>query len=201
VKPLSNKMLCCFVFFLFLTPETFALQSEEKSADSISRLQKKIKELESTNERLSKSTRELSLQNQTLLSIHSLNQEFEKKVNQLESRNVLLDEQLKSLHQKIEKIESKDSDIGIASVVLGAAGLIMTGLSIVIAIFAVWGYKNIKKQASELAAEKSKVMVQEKIENGGFDEVVYKATEKSIYRGILSAQDFPEQNGDIDESM
>jgi peroxiredoxin family protein len=85
--------------------------------------------------------------------------------------------------------------------VLGASGLIITGVSLGIAIFAFWGYRNIKKEASELAAEKSKEMVENKIEIGEFDQVIYKAVEKAIYRDILSTEDFPEDEGVNDESL
>ncbi|AUJ71393.1 hypothetical protein [Pseudoalteromonas sp. NC201] len=74
---------------------------------------------------------------------------------------------------------------------LGAASLIITGLSFTLAILAFWGYRNIKAGAVESAIEKSKNVVSTKLENGEFDSVIFKAVEKSIYRNILSENDFP----------
>lgn len=97
--------------------------------------------------------------------------------------------------------EKRGSGFGLASLMLGAAGLIVTGVSLIIAIFAFWGYRNIKKEASDYAAVKSEQLVESKINDGEFDEVVFRAVQKTIYRGILSNEDFPEDEGDTDESL
>lgn len=97
-------------------------------------------------------------------------------------------QELKSISNLV-KVSGKHSDW--TGWMLGAASLIITGLSFTLAILAFWGYRNIKTGAVESAIEKSKSVVSTKLENGEFDSVIFKAVEKSIYRNILSENDFP----------
>jgi hypothetical protein len=91
-------------------------------------------------------------------------------------------------------------------ILLACVALIVTGLSFVIAILALWGYSNIKKAATESATEaalkKSERLIEDAIASGHFKDLIYTATNEAIYRGILSVNDFPEESeGDIDESL
>ncbi len=78
--------------------------------------------------------------------------------------------------------------------ILASVTLIVTGLGVIIAVLAFFGYSNIKKAATIGAVKKSESLVQSAIKDGQFNEVIYSAVERAVYRDILSEKDFPEEN-------
>jgi len=90
-----------------------------------------------------------------------------------------------------------------AGILLACVAVIVTGLGVVIALLALWGYSNIKKAATEAAVTESKVLVKEAIASGDFNQLIYTEVNKAIYRGILSENDFPEteSEGEVNESL
>lgn len=118
----------------------------------------------------------------------------------------LLKENYRRLKIKVDDLNSQSYLVKSVSthndwtgIMLGAASLIFTGLSVGIAMLAFWGFKNIKSSAVSNAIEQSRLAISEKIENGEFNEVIYRAVEKSIYRDILSQNDFPQEDMDDDK--
>lgn len=101
----------------------------------------------------------------------------------------------------VSKVAEEKESSNMPALVLGAATLVITGLSISIAILAIWGYQNIKKAAAVEALKDSEQRIIDAISNGEFNETIYLAVEKAIYRDILSSSDFPEAEEGNNESM
>ena len=120
-------------------------------------------------------------------------------ISNIEQKKLLSDLQGK-INQKQPVIDSTHSDW--AGIMLGAASLIITVFSISIAVLAAWGFRNIKRTAvreatkkSEAAAiKKSESSVEKAINEHKFDQTIYYAVEKVVYRGILSEDDFPPES-------
>jgi hypothetical protein len=119
--------------------------------------------------------------------------------------------QINSLTQQYDDIKSIDNTLNNQSnnnsfdtwmgFLLASVSIIVTGLGVIIAILALWGYKNIKQAAIDGAVNKSAILTKEAIESGKFNELIYTVTERAIYRGILSDNDFPESEEDINETL
>ncbi|MEF1284875.1 hypothetical protein QTN94_13080 [Vibrio sp. M250220] len=109
-------------------------------------------------------------------------------------------EKIKSLTRDIEilkeKLQSDKKEIGFEvwlGLTLASVTLIVTGLGVVIALLAFFGYSNIKREATKAAVKKSELLVLKAIKEDQFNEVIYSAVERAVYRGILSDEDFPEE--------
>lgn len=126
---------------------------------------------------------------------------YQKSMQELEEGIDELDEEVKQASLLTSKLIIQSDHSDVSSTVLAAATLVITGLSISIAILAIWGYRNIKKGAVDEALKQSEQQVIDAIANGEFNATIYLAVEKAIYRDILSTDDFPDVDGEDDESM
>lgn len=110
-------------------------------------------------------------------------------IKELKADLIIIERKFESLNNLVKE---KDSSISWAGLMIGLATLILTGVSVFVAILAIWGFRNIRDVAIKEAVTRSEVVVKDNIESGDFDEVVNKAVEKAIYRNILSVDDFDE---------
>ena len=129
------------------------------------------------------------------------------KNNQLEIKQKELEIQLVKLAStstsNIDVAEKKDIDFEVwMGLLLACVAIVVTGLGVVIALAAIWGYANIKKKATKEALKQSHVQIKKAIAANQFEELIAKAVDRAIYRGILSDSDFPppEPEGKSDES-
>lgn len=130
-----------------------------------------------------------------------------------EANIIDISEQLTALFKKYDELKLSHShltqdDKGMsfaawAGVLLACVAVIVTGLGVVIALLALWGYSNIKQAATIAAVKKSEKSIEEAIDSGQFNELIYTAVNRAIYRGVLSEDDFPESDleGETDESL
>ncbi|RUO42425.1 hypothetical protein [Idiomarina aquatica] len=119
----------------------------------------------------------------------------------------VLAEELRTLKHQLNELryvsnlvkvnENHNDWIGI---LLVAASLVFTGLSFILGILALWGYRNIKSGAVESAIKQSNSVIASRIEKGEFNDIISRAVERTIYRDVLSANDFPENPDDDNES-
>jgi len=132
----------------------------------------------------------------------------EKQQQQLPALNYsALAEELRTLKHQLNELryvsnlvkvnENHNDWIGI---LLVAASLVFTGLSFILGILALWGYRNIKSGAVESAIKQSNSVITSRIEKGEFNDIISRAVERTIYRDVLSANDFPENPDDDNES-
>lgn len=120
---------------------------------------------------------------------------------ELLAENITLKEDLITLSNELITIknqinESKENE-GIefevwVGLLLACVTLIVTGLGVVIALSAFFGYSNIKHTATDAAVKKSESLVEQAIQTGHFNKLIYSAVERAVYRDILSENDFPE---------
>ncbi len=114
------------------------------------------------------------------------NKEQQTKIDSLTRELNVLDEQLRS--------DKKGMGFEVwLGLTLASVTLIVTGLGVIIALLAFFGYSNIKKAATQAAVKKSESLVLKAIKDGQFNQVIYSAVERAVYRGILSEEDFPEE--------
>ncbi|ANS83976.1 hypothetical protein VSVS12_00140 [Vibrio scophthalmi] len=102
----------------------------------------------------------------------------------------------KDLDALKEQLQSDEEGIGFEvwlGLTLASVTLIVTGLGVIIAVLAFFGYSNIKEAATEAAVKKSELLVLNAIKEGQFNKVIYSAVERAVYRDILSENDFPEE--------
>ncbi|MEZ8059908.1 hypothetical protein [Vibrio splendidus] len=95
-----------------------------------------------------------------------------------------------------EQLQSNKEGMGFEvwlGLTLASVTLIVTGLGVIIAILAFFGYSNIKEAATAAAVKKSELLVLNAIKDGQFNRVIYSAVERAVYRDILSENDFPEE--------
>lgn len=119
-------------------------------------------------------------------------------------------EEIKALRKQIENFE-KPGDINTITIVLTCVSVLITILGVVFAILSIFGYTNIREEATRSAKTAAKETV-EKItkdelpaetekniialmEDKRFDKVIQNAVENVIYRGI-SIADEASENGD-----
>lgn len=121
----------------------------------------------------------------------------ESSIDSIKDSMLEVESDIVSLKGMMRVIEINDNHNDWAGWMLGAASLIITGLSFSIAILAFWGYKSIRSKAIEQSVKISREIIISKIESGELDDIVYKAVEKAIYRDILSLDDFPENADEI----
>lgn len=79
-------------------------------------------------------------------------------------------------------------------ILLTCVAILVTILGVGIAILALWGFSNIKKAAAEAAVLSSEKQLRDTINTGHFNDVINRAVEKVIYRGILSEENFPKED-------
>jgi len=84
---------------------------------------------------------------------------------------------------------------------LACVAIVVTGLGVVIALLALWGYRNIKKKATKEVLKQSDKQIKEAIKSGHFDVLIATEVDRAIYRGIMSDSDFPstESEGETHE--
>lgn len=123
---------------------------------------------------------------------------LEKQLIALKNQSQL--EKIERLTKKLDSIEEKlpleNESTGFdvwLGLVLACVALIVTGLGVIIALLAFFGYSNIKKTATIAAVKKSEFLLEKAIQEGQFNEVIYSAVERAVYRDILSEDDFPEE--------
>ncbi|MCK9693253.1 hypothetical protein [Pseudomonas syringae] len=119
-------------------------------------------------------------------------------------------EEIKALRKQIENFE-KPGDINTITIVLTCVSVLITILGVVFAILSIFGYTNIREEATRSAKTAAKETVEkitkdelpaetEKniialIEDKRFDKVIQNAVENVMYRGI-SIADEASENGD-----
>lgn len=101
---------------------------------------------------------------------------------------------------KTSDYQSIGYSLGVLQVVLASVSVLVTILGVGIAMLTIWGYKNIKEASIDASTKEavnaSKIKIQDAIQSGDFNEVVGSAVNKELYRGVLSDQDFPVDEGE-----
>ncbi|NOH84665.1 hypothetical protein F0249_12650 [Vibrio sp. 03-59-1] len=131
-----------------------------------------------------------------LVSAHKMLQsdyfDLMKKFKILSSDLTTINNQIKeSKETKTLEDESMRFEVWIG-LLLACVTLIVTGFGVFIALSAFYGYSNIKQAAINGAVMKSESLIENAIQEGHFNVLIYSAVERAVYRDILSEEDFPE---------
>lgn len=133
-----------------------------------------------------------------------------KEINHLQIVTNRQTDKIKSLEKQLSELQ-KPADINTATLVLACVSIGITVLGVVIAILSIFGYTNIKGEATknaqtvardtvekitkaELPAETEKNIIK-LLEDKRFDSIIQNAVEKVVYRGI-SIPDDTLENGE-----
>jgi len=124
------------------------------------------------------------------------NADLNRQVSTLTAELALLRNDLK------QSLESKDNESGTRfevwiGLLLACVTFVLTGVGVIFAVLAFFGYSNIKNAAIKGAVDKSDTLVQNAINSGEFNNVIFSAVQRIVYRGILSDEDFPETEDDV----
>ena len=123
-----------------------------------------------------------------------------KQLTELSSRHIVLKANLDQLVNSNSNSNSNNNE-GIkfevwTGLLLACVAILVTALGVGIALLAFWGYKNIKDASVKASLNESELMINQAIQTGEFNDVIYAAVERVVYRGILSDEDFPEESND-----
>lgn len=124
------------------------------------------------------------------------NAALNRQVSTLTEELVLLRKDLK------QSLESRANESGTRfevwiGLLLACVTFVLTGVGVIFAVLAFFGYSNIKDAAIKGAVNKSDTLVQSAINSGEFNNVIFSAVQRVVYRGILSDEDFPETEDDV----
>ena len=180
------KVVIYFIVFLLIPCIGFAAYSESGSDSEQKNSEGLLKILVSLEDKIDLINKEVD---KSRINISENNAEKPMDIKELKADLIIIERKFESLNNLVKE---KDSSISWAGLMIGLATLILTGVSVFVAILAIWGFRNIRDVAIKEAVTRSEVVVKDNIESGDFDEVVNKAVEKAIYRNILSVDDFDE---------
>ncbi|WP_339487827.1 hypothetical protein [Pseudomonas sp. EL_65y_Pfl2_R95] len=156
-------------------------------------------------------------ENSSLETYHLIQEILNDKLSENNKTSKALEQQIKEQEERITSLESKLSkgpppDQGFtATLVLASVTVIITVLGVLIATLSIFGYTNIKKEATKAsqetaqdtinkiaeqglqdATEKSIIVL---IENGRFDEIIQSSISSIAYRGINIDDEFIDEEG------
>lgn len=203
-------MRVTFLFLLVISTQVFSETNNFEKANSIGKplthpavkidndyqeviysqnnLEKKYKELETKFDNLRLINQELKIENEVLAqSINMIKTELGKNAD----KQIKLYTLNSKLKQELDNGSQYSSWTGI---LLACVAIIVTVLGVGIALLAFFGFRNIKEAATKNAVKQSESQIGKAIQDGTFNELIYKAVERSIYRDILSESDFPDND-------
>ena len=113
---------------------------------------------------------------------------------------------LTSRYNKLElkyevRMKSNADSYTLTSVMLTCVAVIVTALGVGVALLAFWGYRNIREASIKASVDKAELVIDRTIQSGKFNEIIFKASQSVIYRGVMSDIDFPTEETDSNESV